>query len=116
MKKLMNSYHERHFINQNGLLNEKTVVSYMTEELVSEGLVLNGELQNIHDFIVYPIDFFSPKSLETGKLKITSNTYSIHHYAGSWMSNTSRLKRYVYLLIAKVPFVYKMYNKIYRKY
>ena len=116
MKKLMNSYHERHFINQNGLLNEKTVVSYMTEELVSEGLILNGELQNIHDFIVYPIDFFSPKSLETGKLKITSNTYSIHHYAGSWMSNTSRLKRYVYLLIAKVPFVYKMYNKIYRKY
>lgn len=45
MKKLMNSYHERHFINQNGLLNEKTVVSYMTEELVSEGLILNGELQ-----------------------------------------------------------------------
>lgn len=116
IKKMINVYRKLHFINKNGTLNEKTVVSYMTEQLLLEGLVLDGSLQNINDFIVYPIDFFSPKSLETGKLKITSNTYSIHHYAGSWMSNTSRLKRYAYLLIAKVPFVYKIYNKIYRKY
>lgn len=115
MKKLMNSYHERHFINQNGLLNEKTVVSYMTEELVSEGLALNGKLQNIHDLVVYPVDFFSPKSLETGKLEITRNTFSIHHYAGSWMSKTSRIKRFIYLLLAKNRFVYSLYVRIYRK-
>lgn len=115
MKKMMDSYLNRHFINANGVLNVKTVVEYMTEQLISEGLILDGSLQNINNFIVYPMDFFSPKSLETGKLSITENTFSIHHYAGSWMNNKYKLKRAIYLLIAGNRFIYKIYRYFYRK-
>lgn len=30
-------------------------------------------------------DFFSPKSYASGKIKITSNSYSIHHFQGTWL-------------------------------
>lgn len=30
-------------------------------------------------------DFFSPKSYTSGKIKITSNSYSIHHFHGTWL-------------------------------
>lgn len=34
---------------------------------------------------VFPVDWFSPKTWDTKELKVTSNTYSIHHFAGSWL-------------------------------
>ena len=35
---------------------------------------------------VFPYSFFSPKSYLTGKIEITDNTFAIHHFAGSWLS------------------------------
>lgn len=34
---------------------------------------------------VFPIDWFSPKHWLTKEFNMTSNTYSIHHFAGSWV-------------------------------
>lgn len=34
---------------------------------------------------LFPEDFFSPKTWWDHDLKVTSNTYSIHHFAGEWM-------------------------------
>lgn len=32
-------------------------------------------------------DYFSPKHLRTEEITVTKNTYSIHHFAGSWFKN-----------------------------
>lgn len=40
---------------------------------------------------IFPADYFSPKSWETRELQITSQTYSIHHFSGSWL-NKSKVK------------------------
>ena len=37
--------------------------------------------------IIYPPEFFCPKDYQTGKLSITENTRSIHHFMASWTSN-----------------------------
>lgn len=47
----------------------------------------NGKLQEVNDgVIIYPEDFFHAKSLITGKLNITENTYAIHHHTLLWVS------------------------------
>lgn len=34
---------------------------------------------------VFPFAWFSPKSYKNGKIYLTENTYTIHHFAGSWL-------------------------------
>jgi len=36
---------------------------------------------------VYPTEYFCPKNYRTGVLKITPNSYTIHHYDGSWFDD-----------------------------
>ena len=40
---------------------------------------------------VLPMDYFSPKNYVTKKITITENTYSIHHFAGTWQPLWKRL-------------------------
>lgn len=49
-----------------------------------EDFVEDEELIN-----VFPEDFFSPKDFHTLEIHATDRTYSIHHFAGSWMAPTS---------------------------
>jgi hypothetical protein len=35
---------------------------------------------------IFPMDYFSPKNTRTLALEMTKNTYSIHHFNGSWHS------------------------------
>ena len=55
-----------------------------TNVLVAHGLKLDGSRQTVADIEIYPVDYFCPKNYNTGILKITENTYSIHHFDGSW--------------------------------
>ena len=43
---------------------------------------------------VFPVDYFSPKRWSDGTITVTPETFSIHHFAASWMTgNTSRNNR-----------------------
>lgn len=67
-----------------------------TKILLKHGLKLDGCRQQINGMEIYPVDFFCPKSWETGRIKITSNTYSIHHFDGSWHGKSGR--KYIVLM------------------
>lgn len=81
---LLQLYAGLHFIKEDGGLNLKTVVDYTTEVLISHGLKNVPMLQNVAGVWIYPRCYFNPKDYETGKMTITENTYSIHHFAASW--------------------------------
>ena len=50
------------------------------------GFVLRNGLYDFQGCItIFPKDYFCPKSYDTGELHITKNTYTIHHFAGSWI-------------------------------
>jgi hypothetical protein len=36
------------------------------------------------------VEYFAPKSFATGKLELTQNTRSIHHYNASWLKPPTR--------------------------
>lgn len=66
------------------ILNTKTLVSY--------GLILDGSRQNIHGAEILPIDYLNPYDDQTGRLKKTKNTISIHWYSKSWMNKSNVLR------------------------
>lgn len=87
---LVELYSARSFRTEDGRLDETTNVDYITRELVKRGLCLNGARQQVENISLYPTECFSCKSLETGKITVTSNTAAIHHFQASWMSPRQR--------------------------
>lgn len=64
--------------------NYKTVVTYTSELLAKHGLKNTSEVQIVDGIYIYPKDYFNPLE-HINQLTITSNTRSIHHYAGTWL-------------------------------
>ncbi len=84
--KLLNEYKMRKFINEDGSFNTTTNVIYITNTMKEYGLKLNNEFQTIGGFTFLPSDYLCPKSVKDGKIHLTKNTLTIHHFAGSWHS------------------------------
>lgn len=84
MGQLLECYHSRRFLNDDGTLNQATVVDYTTEYLTRYGLTVSEKVQEVAGILVYPKEYFCPMDYATGKLNITPNTYAIHHYSASW--------------------------------
>jgi len=59
---------------------------YQTETLVKCGLALNGSFQIIEDMAVYPALYFDAMSIATGRSFVSNNTFAIHHYSASWLT------------------------------
>jgi mannosyltransferase OCH1-like enzyme len=85
-KELLDFYSTYRFIKENGELNLTPSPQIFTNILLKYGLKQNNTYQNLGMFTAYPTKYFCPLSYKTGKLIITENTYSIHHYEGSWLS------------------------------
>lgn len=86
----LEEYKAMHFVNDDGSLNRKSSPLIQTDLLKRIGLKQNGTLQIIDSTVIYPTQYFCPLSYETGKLRITEDTYSIHHYVGSWLTQKER--------------------------
>ena len=48
--------------------------------------------QKLSGAVVFPEDYFNPRSSVTGELRKTENTHSIHWYSASWMPWHKRLR------------------------
>lgn len=85
VKEQLEYYNERHFILPNGQLDTTTNVMIITESMTKKGFLLNNSQQNFSGIIeIFPKHFFCAKSFINGKVTVTSDTYTIHHFAGSW--------------------------------
>lgn len=83
---LLADYDNRHFVDVDGNYDLTTNVEVITDICLKNGLVLNNQMQTVKGFTLFPAEYFCPKDYATGKLNITENTYSIHHFDGSWLS------------------------------
>lgn len=95
IQKIVNSYSERIFQLPNGSLDQTTNVVYITEMLANIGLCQNGSKQIVGGATIYPVEYFSPKDLRTGEVRVTPNTVAIHHFQASWMTPRQRLHTYI---------------------
>ena len=89
VKEQLEYYDNVGFINPDGTYNMTTNTHTISNIMKQNGFVLNGEYQVYKgDMHAFPKDYFCPKT-STGVLKITENTYCIHHFAGSWAEYTT---------------------------
>lgn len=120
-KELLSEYNNRKFIMENGDFNVTTNVAYITNLFTRYGLKLDNSYQEVQGFVLYPMDYFCAKSFKTGIVHITDNTYTIHHFSGSWLTDEQkRLKEYRHMMTEKYGFylgsvfykIAKIFNRI----
>lgn len=92
---LLTEYNGLHFVKQDGSLDMTTNVERITKECLNRGLVLNNKQQTVDGFTLLPSDYLCPKSFETGKINLTKNSVTIHHFSGSWATTTQRVAKFI---------------------
>ncbi len=82
---LMQEYTDLEFIDESGNMDLTTNVERITRLTIEKfGLVPNSSYQDLGAVTLYPHDYFCPKDWETGEIHLTENSYTIHHFSGSW--------------------------------
>lgn len=93
IQKMLDEYCQLSFRNSDGSQDLTACPAYNTRALQALGLKLDNSLQYLDGFCVYPTDFFCPINWKTKKCVITKNTYSIHHFNASWLTESEKRKR-----------------------
>lgn len=89
-------YEGKHFIKPDGKPDLTSNVEIISNIMAGNGLILNNSYQVYNGCMhIFPKDYFCPKS-RTGIIKITPNTYCIHHFAASWLPLHRQLKRIIF--------------------
>ena len=87
-KILIDSYRIESFYKEDGALNCCTINICVTSLLKQLGWQCRDKFQHVGEFNIYPSSYFCPMDWYTKKIKLTSNTYSIHWYAETWRNNS----------------------------
>lgn len=85
INELKNDYKGRPFVFKSGETNETPCPIYQTELLEKYNLKRNGQFQILKNITIYPVQVLcamSPYSFKV--MNNLENSYSIHHYTGSW--------------------------------
>lgn len=85
IKELRDNYEHIRFIKEDGSLNQTMCSVFQTEILLKKGLKLDNSIQEIEGLTIFPAEYFAPKEFFSGKINLTENTYSIHHFDASWV-------------------------------
>lgn len=91
-KEILEQYEADSFIKDDGSFNTTTVVDRVSKILLYNNIILDGKLSKQRGITLYPEDYFCPLNYANGKMKITCNTISIHHYDSTWISSKDKLK------------------------
>lgn len=92
---LIDIYSKRNFLLDDNKLDLTSVGQIFTEELIKKGLVCNNTLQVVDGIKIYPTNYFAPINPDTGDVMVTDETYTIHHYAASWVPFKQKIKMYL---------------------
>lgn len=87
VKAMLDEYKDLHFINENNKMALVPCPIKNTNALVKLGWDKQDKLSNIKGVTIYPTNYFCPYNYNTGEMKITENTYSIHHCEATWLDD-----------------------------
>jgi mannosyltransferase OCH1-like enzyme len=109
-KEILEDYQQRHFFSeakQQDLTTVVEIVSHIFERYNFN--TQNNKIQKINDVTIYPPMFFCPQNGWFNRYKLSKDTYSIHHYAASWMSAGGKFRARLSKMIG-----YENYNRLKR--
>lgn len=100
---IMAYYENRAFVREDGSFDKTVLPAIMKAQIQLTRhikIMDDNELEQVsllekneNSFWLFPYDYFSPKDIETGKISTTINTYTIHHFASSWLPFSSKIRR-----------------------
>lgn len=91
---MMLDYQTIPFLLDNGSYDLTACPVRNTDALVHIGLVCRNEFQLLPGNIaVFPTEYFCPRDIHTMEIRVTENTYTIHHFAGSWLPKEDLSRR-----------------------
>ncbi len=87
---------DRHFRLEDGTLDMTTNVQIIGGMMQANGFILTNGYQVYKDCMhIFPKDYFCPKG-RTGLIRLTENSYCIHHFSGSWKTSYQKHKKYFF--------------------
>jgi len=93
IEELMDYYNSRNFRRSDGSFDTTTNTTVISEICREHGLQLNGKLQTLSNGVIfYPRCYFSPYDYINGGNYITEESYTIHHFAQSWLPFHIRMR------------------------
>lgn len=122
IKIFLDNYNERHFIKDDDSFDLTTNVEVMTKLLKEKYKVQLNNTRQIFDdnSLLLPFDYLCAKSFFTGEISETENTYTIHHFKGTWRTKNDIRKDKVRKILVKcfgesfVKLLFKMKSKLLR--
>lgn len=115
-KNFIDYYVDRHFKKENGVYDMTPNTVPISKICREYGMIEKNIRQKLNYITIYPEDYFCPKSIIDGKIRLTENSYTIHHFDGSWQSEKSKfikwLKYKIFSIIGNK--YYPMIRKYYR--
>lgn len=102
-------------------ISKIAIPQIVTQIAKGEGYIVSNSIQKLkNETMIYPKEYFYPKNQSWEKPIISENTYTVHHYEGSWRSPLqiyrSKLKQVLinifgYDIIVKLIDLVKSRNK-----
>lgn len=117
LKEMLEYYENRPFVGTNGKF-DVTPLPFVMEKIISEKFIINKITQisqfNVSEQVIniFPEAFFSPKSCADGKIYLTDESYTIHHYNQSWQSPIRKYGRKLILMVGGVKLKEAIKNNI----
>ena len=92
--RMMEYYTSARFLNEDGSFNIVTNVKTITEIAKAHGFIPDGEKKTVLGFTLYPQTYFCPLSHDSEETCFSEQTYTIHHFSGSWCDRKTRFVGY----------------------
>ncbi len=89
-EELLRYYENASFINEDGSQNVITNVYTITKIAERNGFVPDNTKKTVLGFTLYPQTYFCPLSHDSTETVFSENTYTIHHFSGTWCDRKTR--------------------------
>lgn len=94
MGELLDYYENRSFYRENGREDIKPNTFLISALAKKHGFIEGNQYQVLDgDVHIYPNEYFCPKDPRNNQIMLTENSYTIHHFAGSWLPLNRRIKK-----------------------
>lgn len=115
----MDYYSDRHFKKENGTYDMTPNTVPISKKCKEYGMKEENIQQKLKYITIYPEDYFCTKSIIDGKIRITENSYTIHHFGGGWQTTKGKIiKKIKYKLFTLIgakyyPIIRKFYRNLF---
>ncbi|MCQ2517891.1 MAG: hypothetical protein MJ119_03935 [Lachnospiraceae bacterium] len=90
LEPFLENWRKRKLIREDGTFDGISSGLIDTGVAISHGYVIDGRNQTVNGMDIFGYDYFHPYDYMSGRLDITDDTHSVHHFHGGWLDDKAR--------------------------